>query len=115
MKKHMEKNILNWNKLMKNIDYQKKKKKEHKNNIVALSSINQEIAKIVDKNKDLFIAFDGESFYIGAMIDKETYYPRFETGYQFNPDKGKEFTQQFHDRSFTQFNDQVYAILRVRY
>ena len=96
---------------MEIIDNQTRKKKSK----LALLSINQEIAKIVNKNKDILMAYDGRSLYPSAIVDKDRYYPRIETGYLFTPDKKQNFINECKNRAFTQFRDQASFILRVRF
>ena len=76
-------------------------------------SINQEFAKVVDKNKDISVAFDGKSLALAATVDEDSFYPRNETGHFFNPDQVQDFIKQFNHTVFTQFKDQASSILRV--
>ena len=78
-------------------------------------TINQELAYIVHKDKDLIRAFDGKSSYPSAMGDKHSFYPRIETGCLFTPNQETEVIQQLNNRTFTQFKDKASAILRVKY
>ena len=99
---------------MKIIDYEIRKKKNYIRKNLALLTINQELANIVNEDKDLVMTLDGKSLYPSAMVDKDSYYPTNETGVLFTPDKETELIQQFNNRTFTQFKDQASAILRVR-
>ena len=65
------------------VDYRLSNKEEKKYYMkIQLSklTINQEFANIVNKNKDLLMVFDGKSSYPSAMADKDSYYPRIDTG-----------------------------------
>ena len=93
-------------------------KKEEQNYVkkkLALLTINQELANIVNRNKALLLAFNVKSLYLSANVDKDSYYPRIETGYQFTPNKELELIRQFNNRTFTQFKDQASASSKVRY
>ena len=59
------------------------------------------------------MAFDGKSLYPSAMVDKDSFYPRIETGFLFTPNRETELIQKFRNR--TQFKDQASAILRVKF
>ena len=60
------------------------------------------------------MAFDGKSLHSCAMIDKDSFYPRIETGYLFTPNKEMELFQRLNIRIFSQFKDQASANLRVK-
>ena len=42
--------------------------------------ISQELAKIVNRKKELLTAFDGQSPHPSATVDEDSYYPRIATG-----------------------------------
>ena len=77
--------------------------------------INQEIPKVVIKNKDFLMAFDGKSLYTSFRVDEDSYHLMIEIGCFFNPEKKQVFVKQFNNRTFNHFKDQASAILRVRY
>ena len=41
------------------------------------------------------MAFDGKNLYYSAMVDKDSFYPRIETGYYFTADKDQELFNNF--------------------
>ena len=86
-------------------------------NKVQLSKMtkNQESGEIVKKNKDLLMAFAGESLHPFAVVDKDSHYPRIDTGYVFTPDKEVDFIQDFSHSTFNQFKDQASTILWVTF
>ena len=110
----MEMILIQKQEVMKIIFYSRKKKNYVKNKL-ALLTINQELANTVNRNKALLMAFDLKSLYLSANVDKDSYYHRIETGYQFTPNKELELIRQFNNRTFTQFKDQASASLKVRY
>ena len=71
LKKNLEINMIKLKELMKILDHQiKKKKKTYIKHNLALLSVNQEHAKIKDETRHLLMAFDGESLYQSARVDK---------------------------------------------
>ena len=78
-------------------------------------SINHELAKINDGNKDILLAFDGKNFYAFAMVYIESYYPRIEIGYLCTQEREQRFNQQLNNITFIQFKDQASAFLKIRY
>ena len=115
-KKIMKRTVIKRQEVMTIIYYQiKKKKKIFLNNKLALLTINQDLANVVNKNKDFLLAFDDEILYPIAMMDKDSYYPGIETGYQFTPNKEMKTFQIFKNRTFTQFKDQASVLSKFRY
>ena len=46
--------------------------------------------------------FDATSLYPSAMWDKNSVYPKIETGYAFQPDMNDVFVNEFNNRTFNQ-------------
>ena len=60
---------------------------------------------------ELLWDFDCVSLYPSAMWDKNSIYPKIETGYAFTPDMNDELVEKFNNQTFTQ----VSAILKTKY
>ena len=60
---------------------------------------------------ELLWDFDCVSLYTSAMGDKNSIYPKIETGYAFTPDMNDELVEKFNTQIFTQGS----AILKIKY
>ena len=50
-------------------------------------TICQKLPNIVNKKRDLLMAFVGKGFYLSGLVDAHLYYPRIDTRYLFTPNK----------------------------
>ena len=91
-----------------------KKKKKILFKKIAKLSVKRDFVKLMNENKNIIMTFEGKSVYPSAIVDKDSYYRRIETGYLISPDKKRELIQELNNRTFIQFKDQASANLRVR-
>ena len=74
--------------------------------------IHEKLSKLVSNNTRM--DYDATSFYPSAMYDKESVYPRIETGFDFKPDMNDVCVGAFNNQTFNQ--DGVESdILRMKY
>ena len=59
----------------------------------------------------MLLDFDCVSLYPSAMWDKNSIYPKIETGYAFTRDMNDELVEKFNNQTFTQGS----AILKIKY
>ena len=75
-------------------------------------SIHKELSKLnSDKTQ---MDFDATSLYPSAMCDKNSVYPKIETGFVFKPHMKKTYVEAFNNQTFNQDGDES-AILTIEY
>ena len=67
-------------------------------------SIHKELSKL-ESNKTQ-MDFDATSFYLGAMLDENSVYPRKETGFDFKPDMNDVYVEAFNNQTFNEDGDE---------
>ena len=63
---------------------------------------------------DVVMEFDATSLYTSAMWDKNSIYPRIETGYAFKPQMNKTYVNAFNDQKISQDGNES-AALKLKY
>ena len=83
--------------------------------------INKELNKLSIHKKlqtlnlnDVKMDFDATSLYPSAMWDKNSVYPKIETGFAFKPHMNNAYVEAFNNQTFNQDGDES-AILRIKY
>ena len=88
------------------------KEKKYVNKKLNMLSIHKELSKL-DLNKTQMV-FDGTSLYPSAMWDKNSVYPKIETGFAFKPHMIKTYVEAFNNKTFNEDGDES-AILTIKY
>ena len=93
-------------------DINKKEKTDFINKKLNMLPIHQELSKL-DSNKTQ-MAFDATSLYPSAMWDKNSVYPKIETGFAFKPYMKDVYVEAFNNQTFNEDGDES-AILTIKY
>ena len=75
-------------------------------------SIHKELSKL-DSNKTQ-MDFDATSLYPSAMWDKNSVFPKVETGFAFKPHMNETYVEAFNNQTFNEDGDES-AILTIKY
>ena len=84
-------------------------KTDHINKKLNMLSIHKELSKL-DLNKTK-MDFDATSSYPSAMWDKNSLYPKIETGYAFQPHMNDVFVNDFNIETFNQDSNESAIII----
>ena len=93
-------------------DINKKEKTNFINKKLNMLPILRELSKL-DSNKTQMV-FDATSLYPSAMWDKNSVYPKIETGFAFKPHMNDVYVKAFNDQTFNEDGDES-AILTIKY
>ena len=94
------------------IDILIKKKEKYVNRKLNMLSIHKQLSKL-DSNKTQ-MDYDATSLYPSAMWDKNSVYPKIETGFAFKPHMNDVYVEAFNNQSFNEDGDGS-AILTIKY
>ena len=93
-------------------DINQKEKEKYVNRKLNMLSIHKELSKL-NSNKTQ-MDFDATSLYPSAMWDKNSVYPKIETGFAFKPDMNDIYVEAFNNQTFNEDGDES-AILTIKY
>ena len=93
-------------------DIDQKEKEKYVNKKINLISIHKQLSKL-NLNKTQ-MDFDATSLYPSAMWDKNSVYPKIETGFAFKPHMNKTYVEAFNNQTFNEDGDES-AILTTKY
>ena len=85
---------------------------EHINKELNKLTIHKKLQKL--SHNDVMMDFDATSVYPSAMWDKNSVYPKIETGFAFKPHMNKTYVEAFDNETFNQDGDES-AILTIKY
>ena len=85
-------------------DNDQKEKEKNVNSTLNMLPFHKELSKL-DSNKTQMV-FDATSLYPSAMWDKNSVYPKIETGFAFKPRMNKTFVEAFNNQTFNQNGDE---------
>ena len=87
-------------------------KEKYVNKKLNMLPIHKELSKL-NSNKTQ-MDFDATSLYPSAMWDKNSVYPKIETGFAFKPHMNKTYVEAFNNKNFNEDGDES-AILTIKY
>ena len=93
-------------------DINQKEKEKYVNTKLNMLPIHKKLSKL-DSNKTQ-MDFDATSLYPSAMWDKNSVYPKIETGFAFKPNMNDVYVKAFNDQTFNEDGDES-AILTIKY
>ena len=93
-------------------DINQKEKEKYVNKKLNMLPLHQELSKL-DLNKTQ-MNFDATSLYPSAMWDKNSVYPKIETGFAFKPHMDDVYVEAFNNQSFNEDGNES-AILTIKY
>ena len=93
-------------------DIDEEERTEHINKEPNNLPIHKKLQKL-DLN-NVMMDFDATSLYPSAMWDKNSVYPKIETGFAFKPHMNKTYVEAFNNETFNQDGGES-AILRIKY
>ena len=97
------------------MDYRDTDQKEitkYTNNKISKLPIHEHLQKL---NLNVFMMdFNASSLYLSAMWDKNSVYPKIETGFAFNPHMNNVYLEAFNKQTFNQDGDES-AILKTKF
>ena len=92
-------------------DIDQKEKEKYVNKKLNMLSIHKELSKLISNKTQM--DFDATSLYPSAMWDKNSVYPKIETGFALKPHMNKT-VEAFNNQTFNQDGDES-AILTIKY
>ena len=93
-------------------DINQKEREKYVNKKLNMLPIHKELSKL-DSNKTQ-MDYDATSLYPSAMWDKNSVYPKIETGFAFKPNMNDVYVEAFNNQSFNEDGDES-AILTIKY
>ena len=93
-------------------DNDEEERTEHINKELNKLPIHKKLQKL--SLNDVMMDFDATSVYPSAMWDKNSVYPKIETGFAFKPPMNKTYVEAFNIQTFNQNGDES-AFLRLKY
>ena len=93
-------------------DINQKEKEKYVNKKLNMLSIHKDLSKL-DSNKTQ-MSYDATSLYPSAMWDKNSVYPKIETGFAFKPHMNKAYVEAFNKKTFNEDGDES-AMLTIKY